>query len=206
MCVSLCVGCHFLSLRGTRLITVGEAERTHALHGEILYPTTSSAAPDTSARASIGASQVAPSYVLQWFRPIRWDPDPLQETQTRSEFVLVVDPIHRRFEDQFMGWSVDQYWFVQWRSDGDSVLKLCHFMWVFVMCISLFTVVGMRLHVTLIISCDFLLYFISLITCITSWDIYNCSLYLHRWYEFVSAFFHVLVVYRCELRPNFDTP
>ena len=30
------------------------------------------------------------------------------------------------------GWSVDQYRFVQWRPDGDSVLKPRHFMWVFV--------------------------------------------------------------------------
>ena len=33
----------------------------------------------------------------------------------------------------------------------------------------IFTIVGMRLQVTLIISCDFLLYFTSLITCIPSW-------------------------------------
>ena len=36
------------------------------------------------------------------------------------------------------------------------------------LCTSLFTVVGMCLHVTLIISCDFLLYFTSLIICTTS--------------------------------------
>ena len=56
---------------------------------------------------------------------------PLQET--RFGFVLVVDPIHRRFEDRSMGWSVDQYQFVQWRLDSDSVSKLRHFMWVFVL-------------------------------------------------------------------------
>jgi len=46
------------------LITIGEHERTHALHDETLYPTTPSAAPDTSARASVGAPQVAPRLVL----------------------------------------------------------------------------------------------------------------------------------------------
>jgi len=51
------VGCHLPSLRGTPLITLGERERTHALHGELLYPTTSFAAPDASARASVGAPQ-----------------------------------------------------------------------------------------------------------------------------------------------------
>jgi len=39
--------------------------------------------------------------------------------------------------------------------------------------ISLFTVVSMRLHVTLIISCERLTYFTYMITCITSWDINN---------------------------------
>ena len=34
-----------------------------------------------------------------------------------------------------------------------------------------FTVVSMHLHVTLIILCDFLLYFTCLITCTTSWDV-----------------------------------
>ena len=67
VCVSLCMGCHFSPLRGTPLITVGERERTHALHGDILYPTTSSAAPDASARASVSAPQVAPRLVLYLF-------------------------------------------------------------------------------------------------------------------------------------------
>ena len=69
--------------------------------------------------------------VLQYFgtRLVRsW---PLKETRTRSRFVLVLEPMHRQFEDRFMGWSVDQYRFVQWRPDGDSLPKLRHFMWVF---------------------------------------------------------------------------
>ena len=86
----------------------------------------------------------------------------------RFEFVSILNPIHRRFEDQLIRWSRDSYRFMQWRPNGDSVLKSCHFMWV-ILCeclflyISLFTVVGMHLHVTLIISCDFMLYFTSLI-------------------------------------------
>jgi len=56
----------------------------------------------------------------------------LQETRTGSRFMLVVDPIHRQFEDRLMGWSIDQYRFVQWRPDSDPVRKLRHFMWVFV--------------------------------------------------------------------------
>ena len=45
---------HFSALRGSPRITVGERGRTHALHGEMLYPTTPSAAPD----ASVGAPQI----------------------------------------------------------------------------------------------------------------------------------------------------
>jgi len=58
---------------------------------------------------------------------------PLQETRTRSGFVLVVDPIPWQFEDWFMRWSIDQYRFVQWRPDGDSVPKSRHLMWVYVL-------------------------------------------------------------------------
>ena len=58
---------------------------------------------------------------------------PLQETRTRSGFVLVVNPIHRQFEDRSIGRSEDQYRFVQWRPDDDSVPKPRHFMWVFVL-------------------------------------------------------------------------
>ena len=38
---------------------------------------------------------------------------PLLETRIRSGFMLVVDPIHKQFEDRSMGWFVDQYQFVQ---------------------------------------------------------------------------------------------
>ena len=52
--------------------------------------------------------------VLQCFGFVRWDSDSLQKIRTRFRFVPVMDPIHRRFENQSMGWFVDQYWFVQW--------------------------------------------------------------------------------------------
>ena len=54
---------HLSSLCRSPLITVGERERTHVLHGEILYPTTPIAAPDASARAFVGAPQIAPKLV-----------------------------------------------------------------------------------------------------------------------------------------------
>ena len=53
MCRKYLTPSHFSSPRGSPWITVGERERTHALHGDILYPTTSSAAPDASARAFV---------------------------------------------------------------------------------------------------------------------------------------------------------
>ena len=66
-------------------------------------------------------------------RTSSWDPDQLQETQTRSGFIFTVDPIHRRFKDRPMGWFGDSYRFVQWRPDDDSLPKSRHFMWVFVL-------------------------------------------------------------------------
>ena len=55
----------------------------------------------------------------------------------RIEFAFVVDPIHGWFKDRSIGWSVDLYRFMQWRPDGNSVPKLHHFMWVFVLVSSL---------------------------------------------------------------------
>jgi len=59
VCICLCEN-HFPALRGMPLITVGERERTHALHGEVLYPTTPSATPDPSVEVSVGEPQVTP--------------------------------------------------------------------------------------------------------------------------------------------------
>ena len=58
---------HFPTLRGSPWITVGERERTHALHGEMLHLTTPSAAPGASARASVGAPQIGSRLALYLF-------------------------------------------------------------------------------------------------------------------------------------------
>jgi len=57
----------FSALRRSPWITVGGRERTHALHGEMLYPTIPSAAPDASAGASVGAPQIGSRLVLYSF-------------------------------------------------------------------------------------------------------------------------------------------
>ena len=57
----------FLALRESPWITIDEREHTHALHGELLYPTAPSAAPDASARASVGAPQIGSRLVLYLF-------------------------------------------------------------------------------------------------------------------------------------------
>ena len=121
----------------------------------------------------------------------------------RVEIVLVMDLIYWRFKDRSTRWSVDQYLFVQWRPDGDSVPKPRHFMWVFVL-IS-FSSLPLLCFIR-IISCDLILYFTSLTYCITSWDNINCSPYLFNWYELVSVSFHLLVNRRCWLRPSTDIP
>ena len=111
------------------------------------------------------------------------DPDPFRRFElsngrprTWFRFVPIMYPIHRQFEDRPMGWSGDLYQFVQWRPDGDSVPKLRHFMWVFVLVY--FIIYRYRFALTCYSYhlCDFLLYFTSLITCTTSWDIHDCSL------------------------------
>ena len=48
---------------GSPWIAVGECKCTHTLHGEILYPTTPSAAQDASAGVSVGVPQIAPRLV-----------------------------------------------------------------------------------------------------------------------------------------------
>ena len=106
-------------------------------------------------------------------------------------FVLVMNPIRWQFKGRSMRWSVDQYMFVQWRPDGDSVPKPRHFMWVFVIVHFLIYHCRYRLHINVIISCDFLLYFINLITCITSWDISERLLYLCARFELVSIENHL---------------
>ena len=58
MCGKYPTPSHFPALRGSPWITGGECECTHALHGEMLYPTTSSAVPDASVGASVGGPQI----------------------------------------------------------------------------------------------------------------------------------------------------
>jgi len=117
----------------------------------------------------------------------------------------VVDPTHRRFEDRPMGVFRGSYRFVQWRPDGDSFPKPRHFMWVFALVsFSLFTVLSCVLYVSCIITCDRLLYFISLITCITSCDIRDRTSYLFSWIERLLSF-HVLVVVTVDLGLVLDT-
>ena len=80
----------------------------------------------------------------------------------RFRFVPILDPIPRWLEDRSMGWSVGQYRFVQWRPDGVSVPKPCHFMWVFVlMSFPYLPLLFVLFHVTIrcILQCDYLYHF-----------------------------------------------
>jgi len=121
----------------------------------------------------------------------------------RSRLRVRCDPMHWRFEDRSMGWSGDPYRFVQWRPDGDSDTKSRHFMWVFVLMLFLYLLLPVGVYVTIrIISCDHVMYFTSMITCITSWDISERSPYLFSCYECLLASFHVLVVRRYWLRAS----
>ena len=127
--------------------------------------------------------------------PVTEDPDPIWIYVRYGPDTLVIHrPTH--------GWSGDPYRFVQWRPDSDSVSKPYHFMWVFAFGLFLYLPLSIYICSTFIFSCDYLMYYNSVIICITSWGISDCLPYLCSWYEFVSASFHVLVVCRCWLRPS----
>ena len=86
----------------------------------------------------------------------------------RFEFVPFKNPTHWRFEDRFMKWLGDWYRLIQQRPDDDSNSKPCHFMWVFVLMYCPYLLLPVGVHVDIrIISCDCLIYFTSMITCIT---------------------------------------
>ena len=77
--------------------------------------------------------------------------------------------------------------------------------WVFgLISFSLLTVLSSVLYVSCIITCDRLLYFISLITCITPCDIGDRTSYLFSWIERLLSF-HVLVVFTVGLGLALDT-
>jgi len=112
----------------------------------------------------------------------------------RFRVVPIMDPIPWQFEDLSMRWSADLYQFMHWRPDNDSISKPRHFMLVFALVLfSLFYHCQYYLYVICIISCDCLRYFTSLVTCITSWDISECSLYLYSWFERLFTSFYVVV-------------
>ena len=110
--------------------------------------------------------------VVQRFRPVWWNSDPLREIRFGARY----EPIHWRFEDRPMGWSEDSYRFMQWRPHGDSVPKRRHFMWVFALVHFLIYSYQCCLYITCIISYDHLLYYTSMITCTISYDISECTL------------------------------
>jgi len=134
--------------------------------------------------------------------------DPFDEIRTRCrrlEFVFVDYLIHWLFKDWPMGWPGDPYRFMQWRTDGNSVPKLSHFMWVF----ALVSFPYLSLSVLFICYLYHFMWlldiFTNMITCITSWGINDCSHYLFSRYECLSVPFHVVLVRRCWLRLSIDT-
>jgi len=135
------------------------------------------------------------------------DSDSLMRSELDNErfrFVLVVDPIHWRFEDRPIEWSGDSYQFVQWRPNGDSDPKSRHFMWVFALYLFLIYRCKYYLYATCIISCDHLIHFISMITRIISCGTSECSFWLYSLSECLSASFHVLFIRRYWLRTSCD--
>jgi len=65
-----CVGWHLLPLCGSPSIAVSERERTHALSGEILYPSTSFAASAPFVGASSARREPCPCVSSSFFLPV----------------------------------------------------------------------------------------------------------------------------------------
>ena len=111
--------------------------------------------------------------VLQCFRPVRWDPNPATGDPYPIRIRARCEPdtqAIRRPTHEIIHRSVSVH-AVKTRQQFGSKIASFHVS----VCSCVFTVIGIHLHVTLIISCDFLLCFTNLITCTISWDIINCS-------------------------------
>ena len=141
--------------------------------------------------------------VLQYFRPVWWDPnpasgdpDPIQiRARCGPDTMAIRRPIHGMIRKSIPVRAVKTRWWF-----GSKIVSF-HVSVCFCL-ISLFIVVNMYLFY----QCDYLMYFTSVITCITSWGISDCLPYLYTWYELISVSFHVLVVYHCWLRPSIGRP
>jgi len=112
--------------------------------------------------------------VLQRFGSVWWDPnlatgdpDPIRiRAQFGPDTMVIWRPIHGMIRRSVSVRAVKTRWRFGSKTASFHVS----------VCSCVFTVVSRHLHVALIISCGFLLYFTSLITCTTSWDIHDCSL------------------------------
>ena len=69
MYVYFVCGMDLSSLRVSLLIVIGERKLTRALHDEILYPSTSSAASSASVGVSVGAPQTSPAACVSSLSP-----------------------------------------------------------------------------------------------------------------------------------------
>ena len=110
--------------------------------------------------------------------------------------MFTVDLIQWRFEERPTGWPRDPYQFMQWRPDDDlfqNCVISCEYLFL---CIFLFTVVSRHLYITCIISCDHLMYFTSMTTRITSWDIANVYFYIIVNYCYLLFnYYHVMILF-----------
>ena len=107
---------------------------------------------------------------------VAWHSDPDQFSEAWSSYrrfglVFDMDPTQWRFKNRLIEWSRDPYRFVQWRLDGDSDPKSCHFMWVFTFALLLITV----------IFC--LISHVQILVVHVNYDSWPCSL---RWYLYQS--------------------
>ena len=120
--------------------------------------------------------------VVQRSGLVWWDPKPLRDIHFGAHY----EPDRLTIRRRFMGWLGDPY-----RSCNEYQMAIwtqncvisCEYLFL---CIFLITIINRYMCFTCIISCDHPIYYISMFTCTTLWDI-------------VNVYFCVIVHYCCLL-------
>ena len=127
---------------------------------------------------------------VQQYRPIWWDLDPLKEIRICTRYGSDTLAIQRLTHEIIWRTISVRALKTRWRFR----FKIASFYVSVCSCaIFLFTVVTRYLCFIRIISFARLIYFTSMISCIISCDVCECSLYLYSWFKRLSKSFYVMV-------------
>jgi len=131
------------------------------------------------------------------YGPVWWDPDPFVRSEPGNRRSRS-DPDSYSLQTRYAGDSKTDPW-------DDRPVPICtvktrrrfgsktvsFYVSICFHVIFLFTIINAYLCPIHIISCDQVIYYTSMFTCITSWDISEHSPYLFCWSEYLLVSFHV---------------